>query len=157
MRIIKAGLLAVALVGGWLACSSGTAAPPSPEPVPNSRILDEFRQFEDHYHLYYDVYVATPVYGWQVVWLYRDGTSRESFTFSTFDNANRHVFRVLAGGYAPDDVIKGDIRKVEREPSFEFVARLENCAEADFLVRLLEREGYYTDVRIVSEWAGARR
>ena len=157
MRIIKDVFLAAVLVSGLLACSDGAAAPPSPVSVPNSRMLDEFRQFQNHYNIYYDVYAATPVYGWQVVWLYRDGTSVEYYTFRNFAAANRHVLHVFAGGYAPDGVIKGDIRKVELEPRFEFVIRVDDRAEADGLVRLLERVGYYTDVRIMSEWAGARR
>ena len=157
MRIIKTALLVAVFVGGLLACSDGTAAPPSSESVPNSRILDEVRQFQKHYKTYYEVHAAMPVYGWQVVWLYRDGTSMESYTFSTFDAANRHLLRIFVGGYEREGVIDGDIRKVELEPRFEFVVRVENCAAADHVGRLLERAGYYTDVRILSEWLGTYR
>lgn len=157
MRIIKNALLAVVFVGGLLACSDGVAAPPSSEPVPHSRILDEWGQFEDHYTIHYDVYAAIPRYGWKVIWVYRDGTTVESGTFSTFDSANMHLLRVLFGGYAREGLVEGDVRKVELEPRFEFVSRVDNCVEADRLVRFLESGGYYTDVRVVSEWAGARR
>ena len=157
MKIIKDALLAAMFVGGLLACSDGFTAPPSSEPAPNSRILDEFREFENHYTIHYDVYAAMPRYGWQVVWVYRDGTTVDSYTFLTFDSANRHLLRILFGSYEPEGVVEGDIRKVELEPRFEFVGRVDSCVEADRLARFLERGGYYTDVRIVSEWAGARR
>lgn len=55
---------------------------------------------------------------------------------------------ILIGGYERKVVLEGDIRKVELEPSFEFVNRVDNCVEADRLVQLLERGGDYTDVGV---------
>ncbi|MDB4749401.1 hypothetical protein OAF83_00705 [Rubripirellula sp.] len=157
MSMIKDTLFVAVFSGVLLAGSFGLAAPPGNQSIYNSILRQEVSQYRNKYTVNYDVYFAVPAYGWQVLWVLDTGETVEGYTFGTYERAEYFSTRALVGGRAPEGVQERIICRVELEPRFMFLMRVETSEEARELVEILRDMGHYTDVRRVWLWSGASR